>query len=193
MSIKKSSYIPLLGVAAKFVNVFEPVSKFGSKPKYGAQFLISNNDPQLLKLQEAVDTLAAEAFPGVKKVASPLRDGNTQKDTEKYPEYKNSVFVEASTQFPPEVLDSDKSKLSPDDDPFADGVIVNGIIHFVSYDLGPKKGVTAVLDSIQFWERGKKLRSQIAMPELPCRSTEVCSVTENSSTENTGSDELLGW
>ena len=191
--VKKSCYFRLLGVTAKFVNVFEPVSKFGGKPKYSAQFLLSQDDPQLLTLQEAVDKLAAEAFPGVKKVASPLREGNTQKDPEKYPEYKDAVFVEASTQFQPEVLNFDNTPISLDDDPFEDCCTVNAVIHFASWDLGAKKGITAMLDKIQFWEPSKKLRSHIAMPDLPARSTEMSAETENSPTVDAGSDELLGW
>ena len=194
MPINKSPYIKLLGVTAKFVHVFEPVSKFGSKPKYSAQFLIRDNDPQLAKLQQEIDKLSAEAFPGVKNVASPLRDGDTAKDTEKYPEYKGAFFIEPSTQFRPKVLDADRTELSPDDDdPFMDGDTTHAIIHLVTYEVGPKKGITSMLDVIQHWEHGNLSRGLSAMPELPCRSAEVDTVTETSSDATTCQGELQGW
>ncbi len=193
MQVRKSGYLPLIGVIAKFVNVFEPVSNFGGKPKYSAQFLIRDNDPQLLKLQEEIDKLAAEAFPGVKNVASPLRDGDARKDIDKYTEYRGTRYIEASTQFQPGVLGPDRSELSADDDPFMDCCTVNAIIHLASYDQGQKKGITGVLDSIQFWERSTLSRGPSAMPELPCRSDDVGTVTETSTDATAGQGELQGW
>lgn len=190
MKKKKSDFVLLCGVKAKFINVFTPVSNFGNAPEYSVQLLISKNDPQLVKVQETIDKLIAEAFSNAANVAKPLRDGDTAKDTEKYPEYINTVFFEPSTKFPPEVCDADKTQITQDNSPFQDCCTVNSIVRFCTYDQ-PRKGVTSTLYSLQFW---KPTDRQVAMPELPSMDTGECAAKdETASADTDDADDSLGW
>ena len=104
-------------------NVFTP----DEKGSYSIMLLIDKKDKETLAaINGTVEKFKADpkavSIWGSKFLASfksPLRDGDTERDTEKYPEYKGHYFVNANTYNKPSVVDSkmndiiDKSELYP--------------------------------------------------------------------------------
>jgi hypothetical protein len=104
-------------------HVFTP----DEKGSYSIMILIDKKDKETLaKINGTVEKFKTDpkavAIWGSKFLASfksPLRDGDTERDTEKYPEYKGHYFVNANTYNKPSVVDSkmndiiDKSELYP--------------------------------------------------------------------------------
>ena len=104
-------------------NVFTP----DEKSSYSIMLLIDKKDKETLAaINGTVEKFKADpkavSIWGSKFLASfksPLRDGDTERDTEKYPEYKGHYFLNANTYNKPSVVDSkmndiiDKSELYP--------------------------------------------------------------------------------
>jgi hypothetical protein len=104
-------------------HVFTP----DEKGSYSIMLLIDKKDKETLAaINGTVEKFKADpkavSIWGSKFLASfksPLRDGDTERDTEKYPEYKGHYFLNANTYNKPSVVDSkmndiiDKSELYP--------------------------------------------------------------------------------
>jgi hypothetical protein len=104
-------------------NVFTP----DEKSSYSIMILIDKKDKETLAMingtvEKFKTDPKAVTIWGSKFLASfksPLRDGDTERDTEKYPEYKGHYFLNANTYNKPSVVDSkmndiiDKSELYP--------------------------------------------------------------------------------
>ena len=75
----------------------------GADPKYSMQMLISKDDEKtisaLKRAIEAAKYAGKNSHWGGKEPSNlklPMRDGDKERDTDKYPEYKNTIFVNAS-------------------------------------------------------------------------------------------------
>ena len=104
-------------------HVFTP----DEKGSYSIMLLIDKKDKETLAaingtVEKFKTDPKAVTIWGSKFLASfksPLRDGDTERDTEKYPEYKGHYFLNANTYNKPSVVDSkmndiiDKSELYP--------------------------------------------------------------------------------
>ena len=104
-------------------HVFTP----DEKGSYSIMLLIDKKDKETLAaingtVEKFKTDPKAVSIWGSKFLASfksPLRDGDTERDTEKYPEYKGHYFLNANTYNKPSVVDSkmndilDKSELYP--------------------------------------------------------------------------------
>lgn len=104
-------------------HVFTP----DEKGSYSIMLLIDKKDKETLAaingtVEKFKTDPKAVSIWGSKFLASfksPLRDGDTERDTEKYPEYKGHYFLNANTYNKPNVVDSkmndiiDKSELYP--------------------------------------------------------------------------------
>lgn len=152
-------------VRFSFVNVFEMrKDEESGREAYSIQILIPKTDTETIAKYNAAlehtkaDAKSAEVWGG-KFLASykvPLRDGDTERDTDKHPEYKGMWFINASTTMKPNIVDAavapilDKSQ------------VYSGAYGRVSFGLYPYKqkggiGIAAGLNNVQKLRDGDPL------------------------------------
>ena len=115
-------------------NVFTP----DEKGSYSIMILVDKKDKETLaKINGAVDKFKTDpkavTIWGSKFLASfktPLRDGDTDRDTEKYPEYKGHYFINCNSNQRPGVIDVDKVEIMDVDE----GLGFEGGIAFKAID-----------------------------------------------------------
>ena len=99
------------GVArASYVNITEPKSINGSKPKYSSSLIIPKSDKATIKLiEDAIEQAIQEGvgkfggkIPPRGSLKLPLRDGDTERDDE---DYAGAYFINANSTFQPGVVD----------------------------------------------------------------------------------------
>jgi hypothetical protein len=128
------------------------------KPKFGAQFLLAKGDPQIAKVQAAIEAEAkalwgAKAPIMLKSLSSDqlcLRDGDLKSD--KYEGYADCMCVVAKNPTKPSVFDLDgKTRLTEDSGRPYSGCYVNANIDvYALARVGAKPGVWASLQGVQF-------------------------------------------
>lgn len=157
----------LKNVRLAFPNLWEPSAIVGSdgkpgKPRFGASFLISPDDPQIKEIEAKMKAVAREKWKDkatnvyttmekTDKLA--LHDGNLK---DKYDGYADMMFVSANSQenSPPAVYDRDKTKLEAKAGrPYA-GCYVDASIEFWAQDNNFGKRINAQLRGVRFWAHG---------------------------------------
>jgi outer membrane protein assembly factor BamB len=155
----------LHNVRLSFPKLWEATSVDGGKPRYSATLLIDKGDKAQLNavnavIKHLVDTeYGGKPLPGDKL---PLHDGEEKAD--KFDGYEGVYSLSAnrsSDHGRPNVVDVNKSPLTPDDGkPYA-GCYVNAVVRL--YALNGKsskkpnsygKRICASLEAIQFWRDG---------------------------------------
>ena len=131
-------------------------------PKYGATFLIAPTDPQVKKLNEAIEAAAQEKW-GAKAATilkglratekASLRDG----DLKSWAGFPGNLYVSASNTMRPTIIDKDKTQLAQADGKPYSGCFVNVSLEFWAYD-HPKggKGISCTVLGVQFAGDGEK-------------------------------------
>ena len=157
-TIKMIDFV-LNNVRADFTaQVFKAQAFEGDEPKYGITLLIPKSDPQVSKLVEAMKEAAKEKF-GVlpANLYYPLRDGDKAKDTQKYPEFKDSYFIQPKTKRTPPVYDIYGNSVAEEDDELYPGRNVCAWFGLYGYENHGRKGVSAQLKGIQVIDGGERI------------------------------------
>lgn len=139
-----------------FPNVFEP-DQFG---RFSATLLLAKDDPQIAKIQEAIEAVAkakwgAKADVKLKslKAANKLcmTDGDAKAE---YAGFEGNMAISAGNKVRPTVINRDKSPLVEADGVIYSGCYVNASIELWAQDNGYGQRINATLRGIQFARDG---------------------------------------
>jgi hypothetical protein len=136
---------------------------------YSVQLLIPKTDTvTIAKINKAIEFLKTDSKSigvwGSKWLASfktPLRDGDTEKDTDKSPEYKGMYFINCNSKQKPQVVGTKRDiegKLIPlGEDEVYSGGWGRVSINLYAYNQSGGIGIAAGLNNIQWLEDGERL------------------------------------
>ncbi len=149
-------------VRLAWAQVFEP----NEHGKYQVTVLVPKSDKETIaKLEKAIE--AVKALPksartwGGKYLASfkiPMRDGDTEVDTELKPEYKGHYFFSAATKMKPDVVDTSLNAIL-DKSAVYSGCYVRISVNLSSYSVDGGRGINAYLQNVQKLADGEPLGS----------------------------------
>lgn len=165
--------------------------KAGDEPKFKSIFLLNKRDPQIAIIEQAIKSVAVEAWKD--KAEAILRSirGNANKfcfqdgDTKTYDGYQNVMALSASSKRKPLVLDRDKSPLTEKDGRPYNGCYVNCSVDIFKYD-NSGNGISADLRGIQFYKDGDAFSGAAPLDE-----NEFESISDFGSENAPGAPELL--
>lgn len=150
-------------VRFSYVHAFEPTAiEEGQTPKYSVSVIIGKDQKALLKkIDKAIDqaielgkTKFGKAFENKKKLKLPLRDGDEEREDDEA--YADSVFFNATSHKPPQVVGPNKNKIE-DEEEFYSGCYGRISVNFYPYNKGGRPGIAAGLGNIQKVEDGDRL------------------------------------
>jgi hypothetical protein len=141
-------------------NLFTP----DDKELYSIMILVDKKDKETLaKINASVDKVKtdpkAATIWGSKFLANfktPLRDGDTERDTEKYPEYKGQYFINANTFNKPGVVDSGMNDIINKSDLYS-GCYGRVSMVPAAFNVDGNKGVKFYLNNVQKLAEGEPL------------------------------------
>lgn len=150
-------------VRLSYPHLFE---KYSMDPKqegkYSCCLLIPKDDTETLGLieqlvSEVEDSTGRKLWGGKipKNVHNPLRDGDEEKDTEAHPEWKGMMFLNATSNRRPGVINMKKENLEEDE--IKAGDYVRAAINFYAYSNSGNNGVAVGLNNIQKVRNGEAL------------------------------------
>ncbi len=130
-------------------------SESDGKSKYGAIIIIPKDDKETIsKIETAINNAIAQAnFSEKIKIKLPLKDGD-----QSYPGvalYKNSLFLYASNELMPRVVDSKLIDIKFSIDEFNNGTIARVSIEFTHYIVNGQAGISATLHNVQVFSKNK--------------------------------------
>lgn len=144
---------------------------------YSVQLLIDKNDKETIaKINAAIEAVKQDpkspTIWGGKWLASyktPLRDGDTERDTEKHPEYTGMLFLSANSKTKPQVVGTKRDiegKLIPlTEDEVYSGGYGRVSINLYAYNQKGGIGIAAGLNNIQWLEDGERLGGRSSAEE----------------------------
>lgn len=156
--VKDPNNIKLNNVRLSYPQLFVAKAMEEGKPlKYSASFILDKKQHAALikEIEKQVERVALDAFKKkVKLNRVPLRDGNEKDGKEGYGD--EVMFINATEERRPVVVDRDLTPLTKDDPkPYA-GCFVNATIRLFAYDHKTGgKGVSAALRAVQFVRDGE--------------------------------------
>lgn len=138
-----------------FPAVFSP-KEFNGKEKYSVLMLFDKND-DVSELKKMVKECAIEKWGKLPKpFKSPFRDGNTEKDLEKFPAFENTTFVSAGSLYQPGLVDQKRQPII-DESEFYAGCFARASVTCYPWEFQGKKGVSFNLVNVQKVKDGEKL------------------------------------
>jgi hypothetical protein len=150
---------------ASYAHVFEPTESMSGDMKYSlAMVFKKGSDLDEIKAgirQAIISKWGTNKADWPKNLRTPLRSGNDDRDGEGI--YKNAMFMNASSNRRPGVVDSnanDRERLE-DDDEFYSGCIARATIKFFPYDKKGNRGVGVGLQNIQKLKDGTPLDGRV--------------------------------
>ena len=146
-------------------NVFTP----DEKGSFSIMILIDKKDKETLaKINGVVDKFKTDdkavTIWGSKFLASfktPLRDGDTERDTGKYPEYKGHYFINANTYNRPGVVDAQKNDIIDKSELYS-GCYGRVSIIPAAYNVDGNKGIKFYLNNVQKLADGEPLGGNVS-------------------------------
>jgi hypothetical protein len=147
-------------VRLSYVSLFET----NDKGKYSTAILIPKSDTATLnKIKAACEAVKADPKSaqkwGGKWLASfkyPLRDGDTDRDVEKNPEYKGCYFVNCNSGQKPGVVDAALDPIMDKEQVYS-GCYGRVSINFYPFNTDGNKGIAAGLNNVQKMADGDPL------------------------------------
>lgn len=138
--------------------------KADEKDAYSLMFLIPKTDTVTINaLKKSIEAFKkdpkAEAKWGSKFLASmklPLRDGDTERDTDKSPEFKGHYFINANTYTKPGVVDAKMQEIINPADIYS-GCYGRISVVPAAYNTDGNKGIKFYLNNVQKLAEGEKL------------------------------------
>lgn len=158
---KENPYKVVTGKARlSYVQVFN----LNDDGKYSLAVLIPKTDTATVaKINAAIEKLKldpkAQQVWGGKFLAnykSPLRDGDTERDTDEFPEYKGHWFFNASTKNKPQVVDQNVEPILSQDELYS-GCYGRVSINLYAFNQDGGKGIAAGLNNVQKMADGERL------------------------------------
>lgn len=154
-------------VRLSYANLFTPRAdeeNGGGEPKYSVQLLISKTDTATIaKIEAAIAAVKADPKAvttwGGKFLAgykTPMRDGDTERDTDKSPEYKGMYFLNASSSMKPQVVDADMNPVMDMGEVYS-GCYGRVSINLYAYNKKGGIGIAAGLNNAQKLADGEPL------------------------------------
>jgi hypothetical protein len=138
-----------------FPAVFTP-KEFNGKEKYSVLMLFDKGD-DISALKKLAKDAAVEKWGKVPTpFKSPFRDGDTEKDLEKYPAFENKIFVSAGSLFQPGLVDQKRQPIL-DETEFYAGCVARASVTVYCWEFQGKKGVSFNLVNLQKVAEGEKL------------------------------------
>lgn len=138
--------------------------------KYSVCILIPKGDKETLaKVNAAVEAVKADpksastwSSKWLASFKAPLRDGDTERDTEKSPEYAGMYFINCSTKTKPDLVGLTKDEFTGKLARLEPGEVYSGCyarvsINFYAYNVDGGKGIAAGLNNIQKVDDGERL------------------------------------
>lgn len=169
--------LPLKNVRLSFPALFQAKSaQQGGEPKFYAAFLIPQEDPQIKSIANAIVAVTAEKWGDKppKGIKTCLRNG----DEKDFDGYEGHMYVSASSQKRPLVIDRDRTPLGAEDGrPYA-GCYVNAIIRLWAQDNQYGRRINAELSGVQFLKDGDPFGGS-----TPARAEDFEEITEPEGTE----------
>lgn len=162
MSDNRNTRVMLNNVRLAFAHIFEPQPSMdpGGKPKYNCTMIFEPGSANEKKMKKAM-TEAAKAKWGskahqihealLKKDRTCLRDGA---DKAKYDGFEDMVYVSASTDVRPTVVDTDRSPLTSADGRPYPGCYANVSVDVWAQDNSFGQRINAQLRGVQFYADG---------------------------------------
>lgn len=154
--------VMLRNVRLAFPHLFEPqASQDGGKAKYNCTMIFAPDSENVAKINAAIEAAAegkwgkkAEAILRTlrKKDRVCLHDGD---DKAQYDGFEGMVYVSASTDVRPTVIDTDKSPLTPADGRPYSGCYANVSLDIWAQDNNYGQRVNAQLRGVQFYKDGE--------------------------------------
>ena len=146
-------------VRLSYVNVFD----LNDKGKYSVCLLIPKSDKATLdKIKNAIEAVkgdpkAATTWGGkhLASFKSPLRDGDTERDTEKAPEYKGHYFINCNTSKKPDVVDMGLNPIMDKSEVYS-GCYARASINFYAFNVDGNKGIASGLNNVQKLADGER-------------------------------------
>lgn len=152
-------------VRFSYAHVFAPAG-FGSSQdnaKYSCSILIPKSDKKTIAtIETAVKGITQEGISSKwngklpKNLRTPLRDGDEER--EEYPEYKGMMFLNATSNRRPFIVDRDRNEIL-DPDEFYSGCWGRASINIYPYSFNGNNGVAAGLNGVQKLTDGERLGS----------------------------------
>lgn len=147
-------------VRFSYAHVFEPTSmEEGKEKKYSVSIIIPKSDKVTLAKIEAAIQVAIEEGKGKfggkipTNLKLPLRDGDAERPDDEA--YENSMFLSASSNRKPGLVDEDLNPIMNRDD-FYSGCYGRASLNFYAYNVN-SKGVAVGLNNLQKTEDGLRL------------------------------------
>ena len=172
-SAASAARVTLKNVRFSYLNVLEPRSINGSKPKYSACLIFSKEDAETVKAVRYAIKAAYEAGSykltsggkavTLKDVHSPLHDGDIDKAGEEA--YENAWYINASSVEAPAVVNRHAVPVTSADE-IHSGDYGNAVLTFYAYNAGGNKGIAAGLEGLQVVKRGPRLGGRLRAADL---------------------------
>lgn len=148
-------------VRLSYANIFEAKSLQGSKSKYSVSLIIPKGDTETLAKSERAIDAAIEARiekfvgkrPNKAALKLPRRDGDIEPDDEAY---ANSMFVNANSTTPPQVVGSDLHPILDASEVYS-GCYARVGISFYAINTNRNRGIACRLGNIQKLRDGEPL------------------------------------
>ena len=143
-----------------FANIWAPKSINGGEEKYSVSCIIPKADDEVIgKIKKAIDAAKEEGrskwngkIPANLKL--PLRDGDNDRPDDE--NYKDCVFLNATSKEPPQIVDRHKNPIT-DQMAVYSGCYCNISINFYAFNVNGNRGIAAGLGNIQFVKDGERL------------------------------------
>lgn len=153
MANETTGRIVLKDVRLSFPSLFKRASFDGQEGKFEATFLIDKNDPQLKKIEAAMNAKLNDYFKG--KVPKGLKSCLNDGDEKDYDGYAGMMSLKAASNKRVTIIDRDKTPLAEEDNkPYA-GCYVNASIDFWVQDNNYGKRINCNLVGVQFSKDGE--------------------------------------
>lgn len=150
-------------VRGSYCNLFEPFThEEGKPPKYGMTLLIPKTDTATLaKIKAAQEAAIIAKWPNKRPavLASTLHDGDGVRPNSGEPfgdECKGHMVISVQSKFKPKVIDRQNNEMI-DPSSVDSGDYFKASINFYGFDTSGKRGTSAGLNNVLFWEKGESL------------------------------------
>lgn len=152
-----------------YLNVNEPKSINGSKPKYSVSLIIPKSDTVTIqKIRAAIKAAYEEgesklrgngrSVPPLDTLKTPLRDGDRERPDDET--YKNCYFVNANSATKPGVVDANNNIILDTSELYS-GIYGRASINFYAFNSNGNRGIACGLNALQKLRDGDPLGGHV--------------------------------
>ena len=147
-------------VRLSYAHIWEPKSINGSEPKYSVSVIVPKTDTATIArieaaIEEAKQQGKSKVFGGTipKKLKTPLRDGDEEKDDEVY---AGSFFFNANSSKAPGIVDLSRKPITDEEEVYS-GCYARVSATFYPFNVNGNVGIAAGLNNLQKTRDGERL------------------------------------